>query len=487
MALMLSIFSCSKVPFEQPNIVFIMSDDHSPNAISCYGNRDITTPGIDRLAREGIRFEHAMTPSSFCTPSRAMLLTGKYAHINGTTHLNQPFDGSQQTYPKLLQQAGYQTSIFGKWHLLTRPTGFDYYCLMKMQGSPYDPRVFEPEHEWIPWEGGTTEWNEGGRIIPGYGCDVLTDEALKWLENRDPSKPFCLLLHPKPPHEPYVPAKRHEGFLNGEELPEPESLLDDYEGRTPEAIKDIMTANRIVLKKQFFKHLTEEEQENWSEDQKTRKMFQGYLKDYYRLAMSVDDNVNKVLDFLRDHDLEKNTIVVYTTDNGFFLGEHGFFNKQWMYEPSLHVPLIIRYPVLIKEGTVNSSMVNHTDIAPTLLELAGLPVPADMQGKSLKPILSGEKAKVHEAFYYHFYEHGKRLPEMVGVRTERYKLISYPGMEPEYQWELFDLKVDRDEMNNLYRDPAHSMVVKEMREKLDSLLTALDDPVVLPDLETRMK
>ena len=223
--------SCSKVRVDQPNIVFIMSDDHSPNAISCYGNTDIETPGIDRLAREGMRFEHAMTSNSFCTPSRAMLLTGKYPHKNGTTHLNQPFDGSQQTYPKLLQQAGYQTSLFGKWHLLTRPTGFDHYCVMKMQGAHYNPRVFEPDHEWIPWKNGSKEWNQGGRILQGYGCDVITDEALEWIKNRDKKKPFCLLLHPKPPHGPYQPAKRYEHFLDGMELPEPPTLLDDYRGR----------------------------------------------------------------------------------------------------------------------------------------------------------------------------------------------------------------------------------------------------------------
>jgi len=480
-ALLLVMVLCSTEKSEPPNILFIMSDDHSKNAISCYGNSDINTPGIDRLASEGILFEHAMTPNSFCTPSRAILLTGKYSHKNGTTHLNQQFNGAQQTYPKLFQEAGYQTSIFGKWHLLTRPTGFDYYCVMKMQGAHYNPRVFEPTDEWIPWKNGSDDWNKGGRIIPGYSVDVITDEALKWIKNRDKNKPFCMLLHPKPPHAPYEPAKRYEHFFDSINLPEPSTLFDDYHGRTPELLQDNMKNNRILLAQHFQKYLSQNDINNLDDDQKLKKLFQSYMKDYYRLVKSVDDNISKVLDFLEDNDLAENTIVVYTSDNGFFLGEHGFYNKQWMYEPSIHVPLIIRYPKLIQKGEINSSLVNFTDIAPTLLDLAGLPVPDDMQGKSLKPILEGKKDKVHDAFYYHFYRHNNVLPEMVGARTERYKIICYPGLDDKYKWELFDLKEDINEMNNLYYNSNYSGLKIEMKSKLDSLITEFEDTVILPD------
>ena len=465
-----------------PNILFIMPDDLSPNALSCYGNQVIKTPGMDRLASEGMRFENAMTPNSYCTPARAILLTGKYSHKNGTLKLNEPFDGSQQTYPKLLQQAGYQTALFGKWHLLTQPTGFDYYCAMKMQGGHNNARVWETGEEWIPWVNGSDEWNKGGRILPGYSTDAITDEAIKWIKNRNPDKPFCLLLHPKAPHGPYEPAKRYKDFLADVKIPEPATLLDDYAGRTPSAVKDIMFSNRLVIAPRFLEKLTPEQRQDLSTDQKTKFIYQDFIKGYYRLVMAVDDNVTRMLDFLKESGLEGNTIVVLTSDNGFFLGEHGFFDKMWMYEPSIHVPLIIRYPGVVKSNTVNSSLVNHTDIAPTLLALAGLPVPADMQGVSLKPVLEGKEEKVRDTFYYHFYRHTDAIPEIVGVRTERYKLICYPGMDKTVQWELFDLSKDSDEMNNLYSNPEYQDVLNVMETKLRSTVKAYDDPVVLPGL-----
>jgi len=476
------LFAAQASVAERPNILFIMADDHSPNAISCYGNKDIQTPGLDRLARGGMRFEHALTPNSFCTPSRAALLTGKYSNKNGVTHLNQPFDGSQQTYPKLLQQAGYQTALFGKWHLLTQPTGFDHYCVMKMQGMVADPNVWESGSPWVSWEPRSKEWQKDGRKLKGYGVDVITDEALKWLDQRDPQKPFCMLLHPKPPHEPYVPAPRYEDFLKDVFIPEPTTLQDDYVGRTPLAIQEIMKNNRLEIRPQFLEWLTEEQRNTLTGDQKLSAIYQMYIKGYYRLVMSVDDNITKVLDYLEANGLEENTIVAYTSDNGFFLGEHGFFNKQWMYEPSLHVPMIIKYPPMVNAGTVNSSMINHIDMAPTMLDLAGLPVPTDMQGKSLKPILEGKQEKVREAFYYHFYRHGPQLPEMIGVRTDRYKLIHYPAMDESYQWELFDLKNDSDEIKNQYRNPEYQETKERLKKNLRKLIRDFEDPVEAPGL-----
>ena len=470
----------------RPNILFILSDDHSKNAISCYGNTDIQTPGLDRLAADGMRFNHALTPNSFCTPARAVVLTGKYSHRNGVTHLNQMFDGSQPTFPKLLQAAGYQTSLFGKWHLLSQPTGFDHYCVMKMQGRVDNPIVFEPQHKWIPWSPQDQKsFNQGGRQLVGYNNDAITDEALNWLENRDQSKPFCILLHPKPPHAPYKPAARYEDFLKDVTIPEPATLLDDYAGRTPAAISATMRSNRIILNPAFRPMRARIEQANpgISEAELTRKMYQEYIKGYYSLVMGVDDNLARVLDYLEDNGLADNTLVVYTSDQGFSLGEHGMYNKQWMYEPALHQPLLVRLPGTIKPGTVHDSMVNHVDMAPTLLDFAGLPIPEDMQGFSLKPILEGRAEQVRDASYYHFYTHGNNnLPEMIGVRTKDFKLIHYPAMRKAYQWELFDLNRDPDEMNNLCHNPEYQGVRERMLAELKRQIQSLEDPVEVPGL-----
>jgi len=426
-ACLLILLGANAFAVSRPNILLILSDDHAKKAISCYGNTDIQTPALDRIAREGMRFEHALTPNSFCTPSRAVVLTGKYSHKNGTTHLNQNFDGSQQTFPKLLQAGGYETSLFGKWHLLSQPTGFDHYCVMKMQGMAKDPMVFEPQHEWIPWSPKDRQsCFRGGRKLKGYNNNVITSEALTWLKRkRNPDKPFCLLLHPKPPHAPYTPPKKYEDFLTDVAIPEPATLLDDFKGRTPEPILHLMNANRIVLGPAFQKHRKQLEKANpdITTDELTRAMYQEYIKGYYRLVKSVDDNVGRVLEYLDESGLAKNTLVLYTSDQGFSLGEHGLYNKQWMYEGPMHQPLLVRLPGVVKAGVVHESMVNHVDLAPTLLQFAGLRVPDDMQGHSLKPILEGKAEKVRDASYYHFYSHGERLPEMIGVRTERYKLI----------------------------------------------------------------
>jgi len=447
---------------QPPNIVLIMADDCAKSALSCYGNKIIQTPNLDRLAKEGVRFNHALTPNSFCTPSRAVVLTGKYSHKNGVTHLNRPFDGSQQTVPKLLQAGGYETSLFGKWHLLSRPTGFDHYCVMKMQGMTHDPTVFEPQHEWIPWSGkDRVSCFKGGRKLDGYNNEAITTEALSWLKDkRDSDKPFCMLLHPKPPHSPYNPPEKYKDFLKDVTIVEPPTLLDNYKGRAPEAIQDIISSTRIVLGSAFSEHRKSLEEQNPSitRDELTKAMYQEYIKGYYRLVKSLDDNVGRVLDYLDESGLAKNTIVIFTSDQGFFLGEHGFFDKMWMYEPAMHQPLIIRTPG-IRGGTVQESMVSHVDIAPTLLEFVGLPVPEDIQGYSLKPILEGNAEKVRDSSYYHFYNHGARLPEMIGVRTERYKLIHYPGLDGKYQWELFDLKNDPDEMKNQYANPEFRKII----------------------------
>ena len=474
---------------KRPNIILIFSDDHAQKALSCYGNQDIQTPALDRIAAEGMRFNHALVPNSFCTPSRAVTLTGKYSHKNGVTKLNQEFDGSQQTFPKLLRKAGYETALFGKWHLLSRPSGFDYFCVQKMQGKPFDPIVFEPHHKWVSWGKRTLKtYNKGGRTIKGYNNDVITTETINWLkEKHDSTKPFCLLLHPKPPHAPYMPAKQDENFLKNVTIPEPVTLHDDYKGRTPHAIAELMSANRIILAPSFKAYRKQLEKENPEITKKelTSKMYQYYIKGYYRLVKSVDDNVGRVLDYLQESGLDKNTLIIYTSDQGFSLGEHGFYNKQWMYESPLHAPFLVKFPGVIKPGKVHDSMTSHVDIAPTILDFAGVKIPVDMQGFSLKPILTGKAEKVRDASYYHFYEHGKRLPEMIGVRTDKYKLIHYPTMNGKYQWEMFNLERDSDEMKNLAHNPEYKKVFEDLKSKLGKLIEDVDDPVVAPNLLKR--
>ena len=473
---------------EKPNILLILSDDHARQALSCYGNKDIKTPSLDRLAKEGMRFEHALTPNSFCTPARAAVLTGKYSHKNGVTKLNQLFDGSQSTFPKLLQSAGYTTALFGKWHLLSQPTGFDHYCVMKMQGMPVDPIVFEPQHKWVAWGKKTLKtYNNGGRKLKGFNNDCIADEALLWLEEkRDKDKPFCLLLHPKPPHEPYSPAPpKYVDFLKDVTIPEPATLYDDYKGRTPEAIAKTMRSNLILLKPPFEKFRKEIRKKNPDVTQKEMlaQLYQIYIKGYYRLVKNVDDNVGRVLDYLDKSGLVENTIVIYTADQGFSLGEHGFYNKQWMYENPLHQPLLVRFPKIIKAGQVHNSMVNHVDLAPTLLDYAGLPIPKDIQGYSLRGILEGKAEKVRESSYYHFYSHGmKNLPEMVGIRTETHKLIHYPEMKGDYRWELFDLVADPEEMNNIYHKPAGGKLRVKLKTELRQLLDKYEDPIKVPGI-----
>ena len=470
----------------QPNILLILSDDHARDALSCYGNTDMETPALDRIAREGMRFSHAVTPNSFCTPSRAVVLTGKYSHANGVTHLNQSFDGSQQTFPKLLQQAGYETSLFGKWHLISQPTGFDFYCVQKMQGMPNNPIVFETGMPWVPWSSKDgRSYQKDGRRLQGYNNDCITTEALAWLKKRrNGDKPFCLCLHPKPPHEPYVPPEEHADFLEDVDIPEPATLLDDYAGRTPEAIQDEMRANRLLLKDSFKELRVSLRKANpaITQDELTKKLYQEFIKGYYRLVKSVDDNVGRVLDYLDEAGLTEDTIVIYTSDQGFFLGEHGFCNKQWMYEGPLHQPLLVRFPGAIRAGAVNQSLVSHVDLAPTLLDYVGVAIPADMQGYSLRPLLEEREEKVRDKVYYHFYEHGKQLPEMIGIRTETHKLIHYPGVKPGYQWELFDLEADPDEMQNLASDPQYAAMRKQLEADLRGLIEELADPVDAPAL-----
>jgi arylsulfatase A-like enzyme len=450
---LLACAACGHAAENRPlNIVFIMADDHGRGAVSCYGSKLIQTPQIDRLAREGVRFDQAMANNSICSPSRASLLTGKYNHLCGVRKLNDHFDGAQQTFPKLLQQAGYQTAIVGKWHLFTQPTGFDFYSVLPGQGRYVDPPLKETGQ---PWGNG----NKDGVEHKGYITDIITDISLDWLKHRDTSKPFCLLIHHKAPHSPHEPAERYKDLFKDTVFPEPSNLVDDYAGRAPEKVADMLVWSRLV--------------------QIDYPQYQAYLKGYLRLVAALDENVGRVLDYLDQSGLATNTVVIYTSDNGFFTGEHGFYNKMWMYEESLHVPMLIRLPPgagSVKAGTVNHDLVSILDLAPTILDLAGVKAPADIQGRSMKPLLTGASAAWRDKFYYHYYGVvGMSLTnwigshEIMGVRTKTAKLVFYPTWKGGPFWEYFDLVNDPHEMQNLYHTPAQQPAVTALKKDLRSL------------------
>jgi len=470
---------------QRPNILFIMSDDHAAQAMSCYGSKINRTPNLDRIANEGMRFDNCFCTNSICTPSRATILTGTYSHKNGVLTLSDNFDGSQQTFPKLLQTAGYHTAIIGKWHLKTEPTGFDYYNVLPGQGLYFDPLMKE---KGSPWQDG----NKGGRIHKGYVTDVITDLTLDFLKNRPKDKPFCLLYHHKAPHDMWEYDKKHAQLCR-KDVPEPESLFDDYSNRG-EAIK--RATQKIGMEETIFLHGTQGDQfdsvraetANLSGEGKKRRAYQYFIKAYLRCVASIDENIGRVLDYLDESGLRDNTIVMYTSDQGVFLGEHGLFDKRFMYEESLRMPLIVRYPREIKAVSVSDDIVLNVDFAETFLDYAGALVSGDMQGRSLRPLLRGKRPNNwRTSMYYRYWMHGAHfnVAGHFGVRTKRYKLIYYYGLplnakgakkeSTPPEWELFDLQKDPKEMRNVYDDPAYKHVVKELKAELVSLRHRLED------------
>ena len=393
----------------RPNILFVLADDHAAHAISAYGSRINQTPNIDRLAAEGIRFTNAFVTNSLCSPSRATMLTGQYSHVNGVATLRETLDPNRATFPKLLQAAGYQTAVFGKWHLRSRPAGFDHYEVLESMGEYYNPTLFS-ERDSVKHE--------------GYVTDIITDRALSWLARRDPDRPFLLMYHHKAPHADWLPGPSHLTKYDDVTIPEPTTLFDDYSGRTSAAATQEMTVayhlNDNHLKLVPPRGLTERQLAAWNaayepkndafrkanlaSKEYIRWEYQRFIKDYLRTVASVDDNLGRVLDYLDKTGLAKNTVVVYASDNGFFLGDHGWFDKRWMYEESLRVPLIVRWPGKITPGSVSQSLVLNLDFAETFLEMAGVAIPAGMQGRSLVPLLRGKTpADWRDAIYYHYY------------------------------------------------------------------------------------
>ncbi|MBN1581861.1 MAG: sulfatase [Anaerolineae bacterium] len=457
----------------RPNILFIMSDDHASHAMSCYGSRINTTPHIDRIARGGIRFDNCFCTNSICTPSRAVILSGTYNHINGVTTLSTPMDNRLLTFPKLLQEQGYQTAMIGKWHLGQgpehEPTGFDFWRVLPGQGLYHDPVMID---------------RDGKRVWEGYVTDLITDMSLEWLDQRDPERPFCLLCHHKAPHRPWDPDEKHATMYENEDIPVPVTFDDDYSNRASAAEAATMRIDRDLderdLKQPLPEGLDAAAEKHWK--------YQRYIKDYLRVVASIDDNVGRILDYLDEQGLTENTMVIYTSDQGFFLGDHGWYDKRFMYEESLRMPFVVRYPRDIKAGTVNSDILLNVDFAPTFLELAGIPIPEAFQGRSFLPLAQGHTPDGWQtSLYYRYWMHKAHhnVYAHYGVRTLRYKLIYYysdalgqlgaidESYEPE--WELFDLEKDPYELNNVYADPAYADVVAELTDELHRLQAKVGD------------
>jgi arylsulfatase A-like enzyme len=469
-----------------PNIVFIFSDDHAYQAISAYGHplKLNQTPQIDRLAASGMRFDRCVVPNSICGPSRATILTGKYSHLNGFyNNSNNRFDGSQTTFPKLLQKAGYQTALIGKWHLVTDPTGFDHWHILPGQGIYYNPPMIK---------------NGVRGVEKGYTTDIITEKSLEWLKGRDPKKPFLLMCQHKAPHREWSPALRHLGHDNDRKYPEPETLFDDYSGRgKAEKTQDMTlekTFTKLDAKLVYPPGITDDEKKIWdkyyaprnAEFEKAnltgkdlvRWRYNRYLHDYLGCIKAVDESVGQILDYLEANKLTENTIVVYSSDQGFYLGEHGWFDKRWIFEESLRTPLIVRWPGVTAAGSSNKDIVSNLDFGPTFLDAAGIKVPEEMQGKSLKPILAGKTpADWRKSFYYHYYEYPgpHDVAKHYGVVTDRYKLVRF--YEPRINaTELFDLKTDPQELKDVANDPAYASVRKELEAELDRLRKELKVP-----------
>ncbi|WP_233530518.1 sulfatase family protein [Gelidibacter salicanalis] len=487
--------SCAnkKLDIAKPNIIFIMSDDHAYQAISAYDTTLIQTPNIDRLANEGMLFTNASVTNSICAPSRAVILTGKHSHINGKIDNLSHFDTTNVTFPQILQKAGYQTAMFGKLHFGNNPKGFDEFKILPGQGEYYNPRFIT---------------QKGDTIIDGYVTDITTDLTLDWMKNRrDPNKPFMLMYLHKAPHRAWLPSEKYYKEFTKKTFPLPETLFDDYKTRGTAAktaemgiLKHMSLVNDTKLTPATMAKLnltdwnnlgeslggmTAEQRAKWdavygpinekfieeyptmNDSTLTIWKYQRYLQDYLGTIASVDDNVGRVLDYLDDEKLADNTIVIYTSDQGFYLGEHGWFDKRFMYDESFKTPLLIKWPNKIKAGITEDEMVQNLDFAQTFLEVAGVTAPKDMQGESLVPLLTGNKEKwKRDAVYYHYYEYPAEhaVKRHYGIATKEFKLIHF--YHDVNEWELYDRKKDPKEINNVINNPAYAQVVKDMKQKL---------------------
>ena len=439
---------------KRPNIVYIMTDDHGTGALSCYGSQINQTPNLDRIANGGMRLDNCYVTYSLCSPSRAAILTGKYAHINGQTSIGgHVFDGSQQTFPKLLQEAGYQTAIIGKWHLHSMPTGFDHYSVMWNQGSYFDPDFIEESEHGPVWT-----------KTKGYSTDIVVDKCLDWLDTRNEEDPFMLLCHFKSPHYNWEPDEKHKDMYKDETIPEPETFNHRFdEGSGP---SEALQVKLETVHEQWKITHWDPMPEGLSMQEQKERNFQHFIKDYLRCVASVDDNVGRLLDYLDEQGLAENTVVMYTSDNGMFQGEHGWVDKKMMYEESLRVPFLVRYPEAIATGSHSTDLAICCDYASTILDYAGVEIPSDIQGRSLVPVFAGETSRDWRSAFY--YQHWDINPDgelaNCGVRTKDFKLIWYNHNYDHYQ--LFDVNKDPMEVNDVYGDPDYAEARDTMRDLL---------------------
>jgi arylsulfatase A-like enzyme/lysophospholipase L1-like esterase len=492
----------------RPNILFIFSDDHATRAISAYGSGINQTPNLDRLAKEGALFRNSFCANSICGPSRACILTGKHSHKNGFLRNGNRFDSSQLSFPSLMQSAGYQTALIGKWHLDSDPAGFDYWEVLPGQGHYYNP-------DFIQMDGGRKRYE-------GYCTDIITEKSIEWLSERDPNRPFILMCQHKAPHRNWAPHPRHFGLYKN--VPEPATLRDDYSGRSA-----LLKENEMSIRDHFhwghdmkfhgpiqftqhfvdgmdngeYRRMNEVQKQMWdahyepenqafiermsrgemTDDEVLSWKYQRYIQDYLRCIQAVDDGVGQLLEYLDESGLARNTIVIYSSDQGFYLGEHGWYDKRWMFEQSLEMPFLIRWPGVIAPGVESQAMIQNIDYAPTFLDVAGLDVPSEMQGRSFVPVLENQgvaPSDWRDAIYYAYYENAAvhNVPVHDGVRTERYKLMFFPRTK---EWNLFDLAEDPDEMRSLHDDPDYAQILAGMKQRYRDLRRFYDvNSAVIP-------
>ena len=494
----LSVGLPTAVSADRPNILFIFTDDHAPHAIGAYGGwlqQVNPTPNIDQLAREGMLFRNSFCTNSICGPSRAVIQTGKHSHINGFMHNGNRFDGNQQTFPKLLRQVGYQTAMIGKWHLKSDPQGFDYWRVLPGQGDYYNP-VFLTQ--------------QGREQVEGYCTDLVTEDAIDWLKNqRDPDKPFMLMCQHKAPHRTWMPALRHLSLYDNLQIPEPSTLFDDWkDNASPSRHQEMEIDGHLNLVFDLFlepdnnfdpaagksvdrsgfrnlQRMTQQQRATWDAaygpknqkfrdanlngDELVRWKYQRYIKNYLRCIKGVDESVGRLMAYLKENGLDENTLVIYSSDQGFYLGDHGWYDKRWMYEESLLMPLIVKWPGQTKPGSINTDLVQNLDYAETFLELADAEIPDDMQGQSIVPILKGATPDDwRDSIYYHYHEYPSvhMVAKHNGIRTNRYKLINFYQFG---EWEFYDLEKDPDELSNQYESPEYAEVIKQLKQQLVEL------------------
>ena len=496
---------------KRPNIVFFFTDDHAPHAIGAYNGwlKSVNpTPEIDKLADEGMLFENSFCTNSICGPSRAVIMSGKHSHKNGFMNNGNSFDWNQQIFPKILRAAGYHTALYGKSHLKGKPQGFDSWAVLPGQGDYYNPAMLTPK---------------GRKIINGYCTDIVTDMAIDFIkESKELGKPFMLMCQHKAPHRTWMPALRHLHLYDDIDIPEPKTLFDQYEGRIPAQHQEMEIDRHMYLDHDLFtdlnpdldfpkqrrpsedrsayinmKRMTPDQLKTWRaayapKDKAFREAkltgrdlvrwkFQRYAKNYLRAIKGVDENLARLRKALEDQDLADNTVFVYSSDQGFYIGDHGWYDKRWMYEESLKMPLIISWPGVIKPGSRNTDLVQNLDYAQTFLEMAGAETPSDMQGASLMPLLKDNKPDDwRKSIYYHYYEYPSyhQVPRHNGIRTERYKLINFYEFG---EWEFYDLKTDPDELKNLYGNPEKKELINDVRKQLLKLQKGYEDDTVLKE------